>query len=175
MRREDRRRHTKNLALASLLSALGVVLLYVGAVVEVLDMSMAMLASLPIVFAVIEMGGAWPWLMYAATGALSLILLPQKLPCVFYILLAGFYPILKEKIEGRVRGFIGYLLKFLVFGVSVSVMWLAIRIFLPATVFEGGVFFWIALIAVTLFLYDVLLTRLVSKYLLVWRKRFFKR
>ena len=174
MRRDDRRRHTKNLALAALLSALGVVLLYVGAVVEVLDMSVAMLASFPIVFAVIEMGGAWPWLMYAVTGALSLILLPQKLPCVFYILLAGFYPILKEKIEGRVRGFVCYLLKFLVFGVSVSVMWLAIRVFLPATVVEGGVFFWIGLVAVTLFLYDILLTRLVTKYLLVWRKRFFK-
>ena len=78
MRRDDRRRHTKNLALAALLSALGVVLLYVGAVVEVLDMSMAMLASFPIVFAVVEMGGAWPWLMYAVTGALSLILLPQE-------------------------------------------------------------------------------------------------
>ena len=175
MRREQRHRHTKNLALASLLSALGVVFLYVGSVIEALDMSMAILASLPIVFAVIEMGGAWPWLMYAATGALGLILLPQKLPCVFYLFLAGFYPILKEKIEKRLRGVPCVLLKFVLFGGCVFVMWLVIRLFLPATVFEGGVWVWIALIAVTLFLYDILLTRLISKYLLVWRRRFFKR
>ena len=174
MRGDQRRRHTKSLALASLLSALGVVLLYVGAVVEVLDMSMAMLASLPIVFAVIEMGGAWPWLMYAATGTLSLILLPQKLPCVFYIFLAGFYPILKEKIEKRFRGLPCLFLKLAVFGGCVFLMWLVIRLFLPASVFEGGALVWIALVTVALFLYDILLTRLVSKYLFVWRKRFFK-
>ena len=90
------------------------------------------------------------------------------------IIAENLVPILKEKLEGRVRGFVCYLLKFLVFGASVAAMWLAIRLFLPATVFEGGVLFWIALVAVTLFLYDILLTRLVSKYLLVWRKRFFK-
>ncbi len=172
---EERRRRTKNLALASLLSALGVVFLYVGALIDVLDMTMAILASVPIVFAVIEMGGAWPWLMYAVTGILSLVLLPVKLPCVFYILFAGFYPIIKEKLEKRVRGAWRYVCKTVIFGICVAAMWFVIRAFLPGVEFEGGIWLWLAAIALTLFLYDFLLTALVKRYVFQWRRRLFKK
>ncbi len=172
---EERRRRTKNLALASLLCALGVVLLYAGAVIEVLDMTMVMIASFPIVFAVIEMGGVWPWLMYAVTGILSLVLLPAKFPCVLYILFAGFYPIVKQKLEKRVRGFGCWLLKILIFGISVTAMWLVITLFLPDVDFGGSVFLWVGMIAATLILYDILLTLLVTKYVFHWRKRFLKK
>ncbi len=175
MKLSEQRRRTKNLALASLFCALGVVFLYLGAVIEVLDMSAAFLASVPILLAVIEMGGAWPWLIYAVTSILSLVLLPVKLPCVYYILLLGFYPIIKRVLEKHLRGVLGFLVKMGVFGVCLVGMWGVIRLFLPAVVFEGGVWFWAIALFVLMVLYDVCLTLMVTRYVLDWHKRFFKR
>ena len=61
-----------------MLAALGVVFLYIGSVVQVMDITMAVVASLCCTFAVIEFGGSYPWLVYAVTGVASLIVLPQK-------------------------------------------------------------------------------------------------
>ena len=92
---------TRKLTTCALLAALGVVLLYLGSLVEVLDVSMAVIVSLFCIFAVIEYGGSAPWLIYAVTGVLSLILLPIKTPALLYLLFFGYYPILKEKLEKR--------------------------------------------------------------------------
>ena len=86
-----------------MLSALGVVLLYIGSLVEALDLSAAVLASLACIIAVIEYGKGAPWAVYGVTSVLSLILLPVKTPAAFYAIFFGFYPILKEKIERRPR------------------------------------------------------------------------
>ena len=66
------------MALCAVLSALGVVLLYLGSFIEVLDLSVALLASLAIVVLVIERGGAYPMMTYGVTALLSLLLLPNK-------------------------------------------------------------------------------------------------
>ena len=76
------RKQTKYLTVSAMLAALGVVLLSLGAMVEVLDISVAVLASLLTVYAVIEMGGAYPWLIWLVTSVLSLLLLPQKTPVI---------------------------------------------------------------------------------------------
>ena len=66
------------MTLCAVLSALGVVLLYLGSFIEVLDLSVALLASLAIVVLVIERGGAYPMMTYGVTALLSLLLLPNK-------------------------------------------------------------------------------------------------
>ena len=82
---------THRLAVCAILSALGVVLIYFGSLIEVLDMSAAVLASVGCIFAAIEFGGAYPWLIYAVTGVLSLILVPNPISALMYILFFGFY------------------------------------------------------------------------------------
>ena len=96
--------NTKRLTVCAMLAALGVVLLWIGSILEVAEISMAVIASLLCVVAVIEYGGVAPWLVFAATGALGLILLPNKGIAVTYLLFFGYYPIIKEKIERRTRG-----------------------------------------------------------------------
>ena len=51
----------KYLTVSAMLSALGVVMLGLGSLVEVLDLTFAVIASLLTVYAVIEIGGAYPW------------------------------------------------------------------------------------------------------------------
>lgn len=162
---------TKVLAVCSLFSALGVIILYMGALIEVIDLSMAFIASLIVMAAVIELGGMYPWLIYAVTSALSLLLLPNKFCALVYFGFAGFYPILKEKFE-RVKGIPCLVFKFAAFNICLLAMWgVTAALSLPVTF---GLPVWaLALVLNGLFvLFDVTLTRLITAYVYEWRRKF---
>ena len=110
----------KRLAFAALLSALSFVLMYAGALSGVLDLCAATAGALFCALAVIEMGGAWPWLICAVTGALSLLLLPDKFVALEYLVLGGIYPIIKAYFE-RLPKVPSYALKLLSFNVMLTV------------------------------------------------------
>ena len=77
----------KYLTVSAMLSALGVVMLGLGAVIEVLDITVAVIASLLVTYAVIEIGGPYPWLIWIVTSIVALLILPLKTPVLFYALL----------------------------------------------------------------------------------------
>ena len=104
-----------------MLVALGVIFLGIGALVEVLDISMAVLASVCVIIAIVEYGKSAPWMVYAGISLLSLLLLPSKFPAVLFALFAGFYPILKEKLE-RKNKVIRWVLKEIIFNVCLTVI-----------------------------------------------------
>lgn len=166
----------KYLTVSAMLCALGVVILGLGAVIEVLDISVAVIASLLTVYAVIEMGGPYPWLIWIVTSIVALLLLPLKTPVLFYALLTGFYPILKQRIEKRMARFPAWICKMSVLAISLLIIWATMWLFAPTLLeTEGG---WI-MMAVTLVLgvfcfvlYDFCLTRLITVYFVKWQKRF---
>ena len=159
-----------------MLAALGVVLLYLGSLIEIMDISMAVFASLLCVVAVIEYGGSWPWLIYGVTSVLALLLLPNKTPAAFYTLFFGFYPIIKEKLEKLPR-VISWVLKELVFNIALAAMALAsILLFftenntlLSQPILLAAIF---VLAEAVFVLYDIAMTRLITFYLVKLRKRF---
>ena len=165
--------NTKQLTVCAMLTALGVVLLWIGSVLEVAEISMAVIASLLCVLAVIEYGGAAPWLVFAATGVLSLLLLPNKGVAVAYVLFFGYYPIVKEKLEKRAR-VMRWVLKEIVFNVALVALlavwkWL---LFPGATVGSPMlVVILVVLCEIVFVLYDIALTRLISLYLFRIRQR----
>lgn len=172
MRSSKKRTSTKRLTLGALMVALGVVVLYLGSLVEVLDISMAVIASFCCVVAVIELGGASPWLVFGATSIISLILLPQKMPAVMYFVFFGYYPIIKEKLE-RIRSkLILWLIKILIFNAAILVSIFVAKRFLmlTETIFVFEIVF-ILLANLTLILYDIAMTRAVTFYLFRLRKR----
>ena len=166
---------TKRLAVCAMLAALGVVLLYLGAVLQVLDISMAVVASLTCVIAVIEYGKGAPWAIYGVTSILALILLPIKAPAIYYALFFGFYPILKEKFEKQ-RKLICWVLKEIVFNVCLVALGFITVFF--ATAGENELFSsypllaaFVALAEVVFVVYDIALTRLISFYIISIRNR----
>ena len=169
----SRREQTRKLTTCAMLAALGVVMLYLGSMVEVMDIALAVVASLLCVFAVIEYGGSAPWLVFAVTGILSLILLPQKTPAVMYLLFFGYYPILKEKLEKRTR-VVSWVLKELIFHAALIVMLFLSRATMMAPGANPTLLYaaFVLLAEVTFPLYDVALTRLISLYLYRLRRRF---
>ena len=169
------RKRTKYLTVSSMLSALGVILLALGAMVDVLDITTAVLASMLCIYAVIEMGGAYPWLIWLVTSVLGLLLLPVKTPALFYALFAGFYPILKEHLE-KIRRPISDVLKLAVFHVCLFGIYLALKLFFPSVLSLDDSWWLIAgtyaLCIVAFVVYDIALTRLISFYLFRLRNRF---
>lgn len=173
---QDRiRKQTKYLTVSAMFSALGVVFLMLGSLIEVLDISVAVLASLLTVYAVIEMGRAYPWLIWLVTSVLSLLLLPQKTPALFYTFFAGFYPILKEKLE-RLKPLASYFLKLIVFHLCLGAMVAVMFLFIPdALEINGMKWLPVALYLGSLacfVLYDFALTKIITYYLIRLRKRF---
>jgi hypothetical protein len=91
---------TKLLSVSALLCALGAVLLCAGRLFDgSLDLSMAALASLIAVWAVEEMGGVYPWLIWLVTALLALLLIPLNTAAWEYLVFAGVYPMLRVLLE----------------------------------------------------------------------------
>ena len=169
------RSQIKKLTVSAMLCALGVIVLALGAVIEVIDLSVAVIASLLCVYAVIEIGGAYPWLVWLVTSILSFLLIPIKTPVLFYAFFAGFYPILKEKIE-RLPRLPSWGGKLVVFHLCLGAIYLIMHLFLPALLEGTEVWFMLlglyALSLVCFVLYDIALTRLITFYLIRLRQRF---
>ena len=166
----------KYLTVSAMLCALGVVILGLGALIEVLDITVAVIASLLTVYAVIEIGGAYPWLIWIVTSIVALLLLPLKTPVLFYTFLTGYYPILKQKIERRMARLPAWALKMGVLVISLVVIWAFMWLFAPTLLETGGGWIMIAatvILGVFCFvLYDICLTRLITVYFVKLQKRF---
>ena len=178
---------TKKLTLGAVLASIGVVLLIIGAMIEVLDLSMAALASFFCIFAVIEMGKGYPIMIYLATGILAVLIMPQSLSGWIYLLFFGYYPILKEKLEKLPRG-VAWGLKLAVFNTAVTVYAaicyllffgeLELLLIEFSTLFGGmsisGILIAIiyAVLNLIFVVYDIALTRIITLYLVKLRHKF---
>ncbi|MBR7184619.1 MAG: hypothetical protein IKD37_03320 [Clostridia bacterium] len=162
---------TRRLTAGAVMVALGVLMLYLGALIEVLDLSLAALASMLTVLAVIEFGGGMPWMIWAATSILSLLLLPAKFPALLYLLFAGLYPMVKAAFE-RLHYLLAWILKLSFFNTALLVLIVLCNwvFHLPDTglALSLAVF---ALANLTFVLFDIALGRLILLYLYKLRPR----
>ena len=175
---------TKKMTVSALLAAMGVALMFLGGLIETLDLTMAALASFFCIFAVIEMGAGYSFAIYAVTGVLSLVLMPHSMVGWFYILFFGYYPILKEKIE-RIKSVLSWLIKLFVLNTSlIASLFISSFIFYGGNMLEAlttsfgaeewGIYAAIGvyvLLNVVFIVYDVALTRLITLYLFRIRHR----
>lgn len=162
----------KRIVVSGVLVALSVIILYLGCAIEVLDLTMSAIVSLLVVVIVIEMGYGYAWLTYFATSILSLVLLPQKTPAIFYACFMGFYPIMKSYIE-RIRTPVGrWGIKLVVGNAAMALMLILMSFFVPDEL-EGT---WIVIATYLLgifafVLYDIALTKLITFYFRMLRDR----
>ena len=90
---------TKKITLSALMVALGTVFMVLGAVIEVLDMSVCALASLLVVFIYLEIGSYYPWLVWICTTLATVLMYPGSIIWAEYFLVFGLYPLIKAYIE----------------------------------------------------------------------------
>ncbi len=166
---------------------MGAVLLLFGSLFQVIDLSMAAIASFVCIVAVIELGTKWAWLVYATVGFLSVILRPTSFAPWVYVAFLGYYPIIKEKIE-KLSKYISWILKLLCFNTALILCLLvAYFTFASGQAESFAEFFNLMLgfqnagraVAVGLWafvnlvfvVYDIALTRMISLYMFRLRKK----
>ena len=170
---EKKIRGTRALTLSAVLCALGVILLALGSLLQVLDLTMAALASVLVIFCVIELGGKYPYLVFAVTALLSMILVPYKTAPLVYACFAGYYPILKAILEGHLPRFWCWVLKLLFFNAALALaLYLAIAVFAVFALPITWYYILSPLLTPLFVVYDIALTRLITVYLHRWRHRF---
>lgn len=81
-----------------MLAALGVVILVAGFASGIMDLTALAVSSVLTAIAVVELGGAYPYLVWAVTGVLALIIIPGPLAAE-YLIFGGIYPMLKIVFE----------------------------------------------------------------------------
>lgn len=161
---------TRRIAVCSLLAALSIVFMMVGAITDILDLTMMMLASFCIVFAVVEIGEKWAWLVYGVSAVLSLLFLPSKSAALLY-LLGGAYPIFKAWFE-KYRSVIAWILKLSLFN-TLQLLFILLAQKLLGLSGAGYEFVLgeILLGNVVFVVYDLCLTVCVTVYLVRLRRR----
>ena len=170
---KSRIKATRALAASAVLAALGVILLAIGSLVDVLDLTTAVLASICVTFAVIELGGKYPYLIFAVTAVLGLLLLPGKSAAFAYLAFFGYYPIVKAALERRLPTALCLLVKIVVFNAVLAVVLVVtLKVLTLYAVPHAWYYAFLPLFTPVFVLYDLALTRLISLYLRKWRDRF---
>ena len=163
-------KRTKKLAFGGILTALCVVILFLGSFFSTIDLSMSALAGLVLILAMTEAGDKCAWGVFFASALLSLILVPAKLVAVFYIMLMGWYPIAKKYFE-RLGRFWSWCAKIAVFNAVLTLIILCAQFVMHLP--EGEFSFSTALYALgnfTFIIYDIAVSRLIIFYLVRLRK-----
>ena len=170
-------RQTKKITLSAILVALGVAFMALGAVLEVLDLTVCALASLLVVFVYLEIGSPYTWLVWVCTSLITFLIFPGSILWVEYLLVFGVYPIIKAYIE-RLPKFSWWIIKLVFFNMIVWALFAIVEFVLGLPFFEGDTFWWKAalylLMNVAFVAYDMFITVMVRLYYDKFRKRFIR-
>ena len=154
----------KKLTVSAILTALCVVFMFLGSLIPNLELSFVALAALLPAAAVIQCGYFWAAAVYAVSGLLALLLLPDKTCAVWFLLVLGHYGIFKSLIERLRKPVIEWVLKILLFSVVIGLLFLLFR-----SIFEGALpqyTGWVLLVGtlICFVLYDIAFSALISVY-----------
>ena len=163
---------TYALTLCAVLAALSVVLMLLGSLFEVLDLSTVILASICVLYADTRISQRHAWMLYGVTAILALLLLPSKAVALEYLLFGGYYPILRARVA-RLGRIVSWGIKLLVFNGALTLLILSFRtLFVSADLSYTWDLITYALGNVSLILYDYALGRIGTLFLLRLRPRF---
>ncbi len=169
-------KNTIKLTACGVISALAVVLM-LGTNIPIMLYTVPALTGILFMIPAIEFDPKWAFLCFVVTRFLSFILPTEREAFVMFVGLLGFYPIVKMLIERIPSRALGFVLKFIVFNVSLAGCILAITKIVGLPFFENEYFGFLATVAivavvgnVVFLIYDVCLTRLIGIYFFKFRK-----
>jgi len=161
---------TKKLAFSGIMTALCVVILFLGSFFSTLDLSLSAISGMLMVLAVIELGDRHAWGIFAAVSILGLLIIPTKYTAFFFAAFLGWYPIAKRYFE-RLHPVLAWAVKISAVNVCLAVaIWFSKAFFvLPEGEFDFG-YLLFGLANLTFVLYDICLSKLILLYIVKLRK-----
>ena len=166
-------KNTKKLTFSAVLSALAVAIMYVGSMLDVLDMSTAALASICVMIILTELGSKYAFMSFACIGVLSALLVPSKYAAIMFIGFLGFYPMAKRFFEAKFRGPLCLVLKFVLLNACTALM-VVFSLFVMGASFKEALWFEILVLVlcnIVFVVYDYALSQILRTYIFVWRRK----
>ena len=121
-------RKTRGITLGALFSALSAACLYIASVWPTGQLGFAAFSSLFVAAAIIEIGLVSGIYVFAVSSAIGMLLAPDKAAPLLFVLFFGYYPVVKSLIERIKPPVVMWFLKLLVFNVSLTVIWLFMKV-----------------------------------------------
>ena len=171
-----RKQLSYKVALGGVIAALSLLLMLVAGVTTSLVYAIPMMTGAFLMVLVIEFGARFAVLEYIAISIASILLLGNKEAAIMYVAFFGYYPIIKSFIEKISHKLLSWIIKYVIFNVSMIVSYFIVskifmitfddlegfgRYAMPVLLLIGNILF------VT---YDIMLTRLVTVYIYKWQK-----
>lgn len=171
-----RKQLSYKVALGGVIAALSLLLMLVAGVTTSLVYAIPMMTGAFLMVLVIEFGARFAVLEYIAISIASILLLGNKEAAIMYVAFFGYYPIIKSFIEKISHKLLSWIIKYIIFNVSMIVSYFIVskifmitfddlegfgRYAMPVLLLIGNILF------VT---YDIMLTRLVTVYIYKWQK-----
>ena len=156
-------------------------LMLVGTLIPLSTYIAPMLAGALAVPVVWELGAGSGWLLYAAVSLLSLFLAPDKEAALLYVLLLGWYPVLRPKLQHITRRPLRLAAKLVLFNAAICAVYaLLLFVFVSpdlqteAETWTGPLLAGMLVLGNgTFLLYDQVLARLTDRYVTKRRPKLF--
>lgn len=173
-----RKTKSQKIALCGVLAALSLALLLAGAALQIGTYAAPMLAAFLLIPVLEEYGPRYALLLYAGVSLLALMLVLETELALFYLLVVGYYPVLRKALH-RVRpAALRAAIKFLVFNGTTIVLYVLLAALLGPAVWQelmaDGIAVLVLLLAMgnlSFFLCDRALGALTLYYRHVLRKK----
>lgn len=173
-----RKTESQKIALCGVLGALSVVLLLLGAALQIGTYAAPMLASFLLVPVLEEYGPRYALLLYAATAILAVLVVPETELALFYALVIGYYPVLRYTLRKIKPTLLRWAIKFVVFNTATVLVCLLLFALLGPAIWQeltadgtGMLVVLLALGNLSFFLCDRALGAVTRYYRLVLRRR----
>lgn len=161
------KRTAHRVSLTAMFAAMSLLFLYLASVLPTMRIAMYFLSSVFIMGLVLEEEIGLAFLMFVAVSLLSLLLMPNILRVVPYVLFFGHYGIAKYYIQTHVKDkVVGYVLKLLYYNLALVLMYLLAKEVIMQDVLGTGIAFWIIIILAeaAFIVYDYVFTKVTSYY-----------
>lgn len=174
-------KNTFKVAFCGVISSFALVLMLLTGIIWGGTFAFPCFAGMLLTVIVVEFSPRWAYCVYAAVSLLSLILAGDKEAVVYFILFFGFYPILKSMVERLNSKVYQYILKYLIFNISIICAFLIGKFILMIPdeefTFFGVYLPWVFLLLGNIFflLYDRCVTVFISLYIYRIRNKIFKK
>lgn len=149
----------RRMAVCAMMAALGVVLMALGALLELGMYACPMFAGLCFLVIGQSYGRRYHTMVYLVSVVLCIMLVPNAEENLMFAGFFGWYPILRPALQ-RLPKALAWLCKLTVFNaVVIAIEWLVMTLLVPETL--GGGLMWVLLVLgnVTFILYDILIPR----------------
>lgn len=178
-----RKTESQKIALCGMLGALSVVLLLIGSALQIGTYAAPMLAAFLLIPVLEDYGPRYALTLYATVSILAVLLVPETELAFFYVLVMGYYPVLRVKLNALKNTVLRWVIKFAVFNAATVLVYLLLFALLgPAVLDElladgtamlavllaaGNLSFWLcdrALAALTRYYHLVVKPKLKKKF-----------